>query len=77
MGFVGRELAEEAEKPAINYIRNTGMKYRLPLYLETPVCNESTLHFKFANFAKILLPNLSIKKKKNPVTKIEKIELKK
>lgn len=29
MGFVGRELAEEAEKPAINYIRNTGMKYRL------------------------------------------------
>lgn len=66
MGFVGRELAEEAEKPAINYIRNTGMKYRLPLYLETPVCNEPTLHFKFANFAKILLPNLLIKKKKNP-----------
>lgn len=64
------ELAEEAEKSAINYIRNTGMKYRLPPYLETPVCNESTLHFEFADFAKIPLPMscknlvlLSIKKK--------------
>lgn len=68
MGFVGRELAEEAEKPAINYIRNTGMKYRLPLYLETPVCNEPTLHFKFANFCKNSPSELvdQKKKKKNP-----------
>lgn len=69
MGYVDHELAEEAEKPAINYIRNTGMKYRLPLYLETPVCNESTLHFKFANFAKILLLKSYVvdkKRKKRP-----------
>lgn len=77
MGFVGRELAEEAEKPAINYIRNIGMKYRLPWKLLCATSLRCTSSSRILQ--KFSFRTCRSKKKRIhvPVTKVEKIELKK